>query len=319
MNPYAWRMANASATRPELPELPLADWEATKETLHLWLQIVGKIRLALAPPRNHWWHVTSRVDARGLTTGPIRAPGGPPFQIDFDFVDHRLLVRAADGAAASFDLVDGLSVAAFYDKLQASLRDLGIDVAILGTPYGIATTTPFAEDTAHASYDRDCAASFSQILCWTNDVFEEFAGWYVGKTSPVQLFWHGLDLAVTRFSGRPAAVAETASAVTREAYSHEAISFGFWAGDAKVRIPMYYSYTWPEPADLVKLPLRPAKAGWVETGSTHQARLSYDDVRTAESPRAVLLDFLQSAYEAGAKTAGWDTDALRSHWAPGMS
>jgi Family of unknown function (DUF5996) len=312
-------MASPSAIRPELPELPLAEWEATTETLHLWLQIVGKVRLALAPPRNHWWHVTFRLDARGLTTGPMEAPRGTFFQLDFDFVDHRLLVRTDEGAVESFELVDGLSVAAFYDKLRASLRELGIAVSIRGTPYGIGVTTPFAEDTAHASYDRDCAASFWRTLSWTNDVFEEFAGWYVGKTSPVQLFWHGFDLAVTRFSGRPAPVAETASAVTREAYSHEVISFGFWAGDAKVRVPTYYSYTWPEPPDLVEQALQPAQAGWVETGSTHQARLSYDDVRTDESPRAVLLDFLQSAYEAGAKTAGWDVDALRSHWAPGMA
>jgi hypothetical protein len=146
--------------------------------------------------------------------------------------------------------------------------------------------------------------------------FEEFAGWYLGKTSPVHLFWHGLDLAVTRFSGRPAPVAETASAVTREAYSHEVISFGFWAGDATVPVPTYYSYTWPEPSGLPEQSLRPAQAAWVETGSTHQARIGYDEIRTAESPRRALLDFLQSAYEAGARTAEWDLDGLRSHRAP---
>jgi hypothetical protein len=303
-------------TRPELPELPLAEWEATKDTLHLWLQIVGKVRLALAPPRNHWWHVTLYLDARGLTTGPMQAPGGPVFELDFDFVDHRFVVRTGDGAAQSFELVDGLSVAAFYEKLWTLFRGVGIEVSILGIPYGLPTTTPFAEDTEHASYDRGAATCFWQLLCWTNDVFEEFAGRYVGKTSPVHLFWHGLDLAVTRFSGRTAPVSETADAVTREAYSHEVISFGFWAGDEKVRVPTYYSYTWPEPPGLAEQPLRPARAVWVEIGSTHQARLGYDEVRNAESPRAALLDFLQSAYEAGAKTAGWDVDALASQLRP---
>jgi hypothetical protein len=307
-----------TAAPPKLPELPLAEWEATKETLHIWLQIVGKVRLALAPPRNHWWHATLHLDARGLTTGPMPAPGGTLFQLDFDFVDHRFLVRTAEGAVESFDLVDGLSVAAFDEKLRTILRDLGIEVSILGIPYGMATTTPFAEDIEHASYDRGAATCFWQILSWTNEVFEEFAGWYVGKTSPVQLFWHGLDLAVTRFSGREAPVAETASAVTREAYSHEVISFGFWAGDATVREPTYYSYTWPEPPGLAEQPLRPAQASWVETGSTHQARIGYDDVRTAESPRGALLDFLQSAYEAGATRAKWNLDGLRSHWAPAL-
>jgi hypothetical protein len=311
-------MASPPASRQKLPELPLAEWEATKETLHLWLQIVGKVRLALAPPRNHWWHATLHLDARGLTTGPMLAPGASLVQIDFDFIDHRFLVRTDEGAVESFDLVDGLSVAAFDEKLWTILRDLGISVSILGTPYGLPTTTPFAEDTEHASYDRGAATCFWQILAWTNEVFEEFAGWYVGKTSPVHVFWHGLDLAVTRFSGRSAPVAAIASAVTREAYSHELISFGFWAGDAKVRVPTYYSYTSPEPAGLAEQPLRPARAAWVEIGSTHQARLGYDDVRTAESPRAALLDFLQSAYEAGAKTADWDLDGLRSHWAPAL-
>jgi hypothetical protein len=309
-------MASPRATRTQLPELPLAEWEATKETLHLWLQIAGKVRLALAPTRNHWWHVTLYLDARGLTTGPMQAPAGPVFQFDFDFVDHRFVVRTGDGAAQSFALVDGLSVAAFYEKVWTILRGLGIEVSILGVPYGLATTTPFAEDTEHASYDPGAATCFWQILCWTNDVFEEFSGWYVGKTSPVHLFWHGLDLAVSRFSGRPAPVAETAGAVTREAYSHEVISFGFWAGDEKVRVPTYYSYTWPDPPGLVEQPLRPDQAVWVETGASHQARLGYDEVRTAESPRAALLEFLQSAYEAGAKTADWDVEALRSHEAP---
>jgi hypothetical protein len=311
-------MASHPAAQAELPELPLANWETTKDTLHLWLQIVGKIRLALAPPRNHWWHATLFLDARGLTTRAMRASNGTVFELNFDFVDHRLLVRTSDGAVESFDLVDGLSVAAFHDALFAMLHDLGIEVSIRAEPYGIATTTPFAEDTAHASYDRDCAASFRRILAWTNEVLEEFAGWYLGKTSPVQLFWHGLDLAVTRFSGRPALLAETASAVTREAYSHELVSFGFWAGDASVRVPTYYSYTWPEPSGLPEQPLRPAEAAWVETGSTHQARIGYDDIRTAESPRRALLDFLQSAYEAGARTAGWDLGGLRSHWAPAL-
>ena len=268
----------------QLPELPLTDWEATKRTLHLWAQIVGKIRLASTAPRNHWWNVTLYVDVRGLTTRRMHAPDGDTFQIRFDFVDHRLVVETNAGAVESFDLVDGLSVADFDAKLHDALGRLGIDVAIRELPFGVPMTTPFPEDREHASYDRDAVERFWRILDWTDGVFEEFSGWYCGKTSPVHLFWHSFDLAVTRFGGKRAPAIPGADAVTREAYTHEVVSFGFWAGDDNVREPTYYSYTAPEPDGLRDTQLHPEDALWVEQGSGSLALLRYDAVRTAADP-----------------------------------
>jgi hypothetical protein len=298
----------------ELPPLPLEDSEPTLDTLHLWTQIVGKIRLGTAPPRNHWWHVTLYVDVRGLTTRRIHA-GGTTFQIDFDFVDHRLVVRTARGEMESFALADGLSVADFDTKLHRILRKLGIDVPIREEPYGVPMTTPFPEDREHASYDPDAVARFWRVLDWSDSVFEEFAGWSCAKTSPVHLFWHGLDLAVTRFNGRRAPVNPSADPVSREAYTHEVISFGFWAGDRKVREPTYYSYTAPEPPGLRERPLRPADARWVGERSA-MAQLPYESVRTATDPRKTLLSFLESAYCAGADLGDWDREDLTSSWCP---
>jgi hypothetical protein len=301
-----------------LPPLPLAEWEATKDTLHLWAQIVGKVRMASSPPRNHWWHATLFVDVRGLTTGPIPAPTGVTFRIDFDLVDHRLVVGASDGAIESFPL-EGLSVAGFDERLHATLAQLGIDVAIREIPFGIPVTTPFPDDTEHASYDADAVERFFLALSWTRWVFEEFAGWYCGKTSPVQVFWHSFDLAVTRFSGKRAPAMPAADPVTQEAYSHELISFGFWAGDQRVREPTYYSYTAPEPKRLREQRLAPAAARWLEQDSGSLAVLAYDAVRESADPKATLLTFLESGYQAGAKAAGWDTADLASSWCQGPS
>jgi hypothetical protein len=299
-----------------LPELPLASWEATKETLHLWLQIVGKIRMASSAPRNHWWHVTLYVDVRGLTTRRLHAKNGVTFEIAFDFVEHRLVVETNLGARESFALVDGLSVSAFDEQLHATLARLGVDVAIRESPYGVPMTTPFPDDREHASYDHDFVERFWHILDWTDGVFEEFSGWYCGKTSPVHLFWHSLDLAVTRFGGKRAPTSLDADAVTREAYTHEVVSFGFWAGDQNVREPSYYAYAAPEPAGLRDRPLRPERAVWAAQGAGSIALLPYDVVRTAADPRRELLGFLESAYRAGAGASGWDTVGLMSSWCP---
>jgi Family of unknown function (DUF5996) len=298
-----------------LPPLPLEQWEATKNTLHLWCQIVGKIRMASTAPRNHWWNVTLYVDVRGLTTRRMHAPDGTTFQIDFDFVDHELVVKTARGDRESFALVDGLSVAEFDARLHDLLRRLGVDVAVRESPYGLPTTTPFPDDEADASYDRDAVVRFWRILDWTDTVFEEFAGWFCGKTSPVQLFWHSFDLAVTRFSGRRAPVLPD-DVVDREAYTHEVISFGFWPGDANVREPAYYSYTAPEPPGLRERQLRPNGTRWVEQGAGSLALLPYESVRTADDSRRALLAFLESAYEAGAELAGWNREDLASSWCP---
>ena len=302
--------------QPQLPPLPIESWEDTKDTLHLWSQIVGKVRMASSPPRNHWWHATLYVDVRGLTTRRMHSPGGVTFQIDFDFIDHRLLVRTDAGAIETLDLHDGLSVASFDEELHATLRRLEIDVDIRETPFGVPMTTPFPRDAAHAAYDRDAVERFWKILDWTDSVFEEFAGWYCGKTSPVQLFWHSFDLAVTRFGGKRAPAQPDADAVTREAYSHELVSFGFWAGDQNLRAPSYYSYTAPEPPGLRSQLLRPEEARWTEFGSGSLALLPYEDVRSATDPRTTLLAFLESAYRAGAGLAGWNIDALLSSWCP---
>jgi hypothetical protein len=303
-------------TRPNLPALWLDDWDETKTTLHLWMQIVGKVRLAATAPRNHWWHAPLYVDTRGLTTRRLHATNGSPFEIRFDFIDHRLAIASSSGAVESFDLRDGLSVAAFDEKLHEALGRLGVDVAIQETPYRVAWETPFPADEEHSAYDRAAAERFWMILEWTDSVFEEFAGWYCGKTSPVHLFWHGLDLAVTRFNGRRAPAMPNFNAVDREAYTHEAISFGFWFGDDKVREATYYSYTFPEPDGLREQPLCPDEAVWAEESRSPAAMLPYEAVRAAADPRAALLAFLESTYQAGASLAGWDREDLASSWCP---
>jgi hypothetical protein len=295
-----------------LPALSLHDWEQTKTTLHLWSQIVGKIRMASTPPRNHWWNVPLYVDVRGLTTRRMQAGSGVVFQIDFDFVDHRLVVATNRGGLESFELLDGLSVAQFDESLHAALDGLGIDVAIRKIPFGLSTGTPFPADREHASYDPDAVERFWRILDWTDQVFEEFAGWYSGKTSPVHLFWHSFDLALARFGGRRAPPIPCADLVTREAYSHEVISFGFWPGDENVREPMYYSYTAPEPDGLRGRRLHPDEAFWSTHGGGALALLPYDAVRGAADPRMVLLAFLESAYRAGADASYWDRSELES-------
>jgi hypothetical protein len=305
----------AAAARPDLPELPLEAWEPTKTTLHLWAQIVGKVKLAATAPRNHWWNVPLYLDVRGLTTRRLHQ-GQVSFQIDFDFVDHRLVVRTNGGQQGSFPLRDGLSVAAFDRHLHQLLAQLGVDVAIREDPYGVPMTTPFPADTTHAAYDPVYVRRFFTVLDWVDSVLEEFSGWYCGKQSPVHLFWHGFDLAVTRFSGRRAPARDGADPVTREAYSHEVISFGFWAGDDTMREPAFYSYTAPELPGLVDRPLRPAAAAWRQVYGGSMALLGYDQVRAAHDPRSTLLGFLQSAYDAGVRTAGWDRQELTSSFCP---
>jgi hypothetical protein len=300
--------------RTELPRLPLEEWEATKGTLHLWAQIVGKVRLGLMPRRNHWWNATLYPSARGLTTRrlPVEADN---LEIEIDLTDHRVWARTTASDAA-FDLHDGLSVAGFLDRLVEALDTLGVRVDIRAEPFGVPTTTPFAVDHDHASYDVEAVVRFLHILQWSADVLEEFAGWYCGKSSPVHLFWHGFDLAMSRFSGKRAPIRPDADPVTAEAYSHEVISFGFWAGDRSTPFPAYYSYTAPEPAELSRHVLVPGEAEWVTSGNGSLAVLRYEAVRSAADPKAYLLEFLQSAYEAGASLAGWDLADLATQWCP---
>jgi hypothetical protein len=305
----------AATARPDLPELPLEGWAPTKTTLHLWAQIVGKVKLAATAPRNHWWHVPLYLDVRGLTTRRLHY-GQVSFQIDLDFVDHLLVVRTNRGQQGSFPLQDGLSVAGFDRHLHQLLERLGVDVAIREDPYGVPMTTPFPDDTTHAAYDPTYVRRFWHVLDWVDSVLEEFSGWYCGKQSPVHLFWHGFDLAVTRFSGRRAPPRAGADPVTVEAYSHEVISFGFWAGDDTTPFPAFYSYTAPEPSGLADQPLHPEAAAWRQVYGGSMALLGYDQLRAAHDPRSTLLGFLQSAYDAGVRTAGWDRQELTSSFCP---
>jgi Family of unknown function (DUF5996) len=298
-----------------LPELQLAQWRPTKDTLHLFAQIVGKVRLATTTPRNHWWNAPLYVDVRGLTTRRLHHRG-TTFEITIDLLDHVLAVQTADGRSSTFELGDGVPVADFDRRLHASLRKLGIDVSIKEAPFGVPMTTPFPEDVEHASWDRDALQRYLRIVDWSDAVLEEFSGWFNGKTSPVHVFWHSLDLAVTRFSGRTATTT-AADPVNREAYSHELISFGFWAGDDTVGDAAYYSYTAPEPDGIRDEPL--AVGEWIEFGGGSLAILSYETVRTARDPRTTLLAFCQSAYEAGARLAAWDTTNFESKWCPSPS
>jgi hypothetical protein len=268
--------------------------------------------MATTPPRNHWWNVSLYVDVRGLTTRRMHHRG-TTFEITLDLVDHALVVTAADGRTGEFSLGDGLSVSDFDARLHAMLAGFGIDVEILEEPFGLPMTTPFAKDSEHASWDRDAVERFARILDWSDAVLEEFTGWFCGKTSPVHVFWHGLDLAVSRYSGRPAPPVD-ADRVTQEAYSQEVIAFGFWAGDDNLGDAAYYSYTSPEPDGLRDQPLSAGQ--WIASGSGSLAVLPYETVRTSADPRTTLLAFGQSAYEAGARLAGWDTAGLESSWCP---
>lgn len=292
------------------PDIPLDAWRPTKNTLHLYLQIVGKIRLAMHPPVNHWWHVPLYVSPRGLTTRAIPHRGGS-FEIEFDFKDHKLVLRTSDGRVEDFALYDELTVADFYSSVMVNLAKLGIEPKIKAEPYDTISTTPFADDVEHKSYDKEYIARAHQTLVAVDDILEEFRGRFTGKSTPVHLFWHSFDLALTRFSGKKAPPIKGANMVTREAYSHEVISFGFWFGDDKsVPAPAFYSYTAPEPAGLTEEPLQPATASW-NTEKGAMALLMYDDARNSADPRKTVLDFLESAYRAGATRAGWDVGSFR--------
>lgn len=288
------------------PSLPLEEWKDTYATLHMWTQIVGKVRLTLSPPVNHWWQVPLYVTARGLTTSaiPYRTRS---FQIDFDFIDHQLLINTSAAETKTIALVPR-SVADFYQELMATLRSLGIEVEIHAKPDEVQNPIPFAEDYEHASYDPEYANRFWRILVQADRVFTEFRSRFIGKCSPVHFFWGSFDLAVTRFSGRRAPEREGADPITREAYSHEVISHGFWPGGGAIKGAAFYSYTAPAPAGLDKAVIRPREAFYSQEMS--EFLLMYDDVRQADSPDTALMEFLQSTYEAGANLAKWDRASL---------
>jgi hypothetical protein len=293
------------------PGLPLQAWSDTYATLHLWTQIVGKIRLAQTPWTNHSWHVTLYVTARGLTTGSIPY-GTRAFQIDFDFIAHELQIRCDDRRVAGFPL-EAQSVASFYRRLKAEMKKLGLEVKINPKPNEVADATRFDQDEAHAAYDPYYAGRFWRVLLQSDRIFKIFRARFIGKCSPVHFFWGAPDLAVTRFSGRlapahPGGVPNLPDRVAREAYSHEVSSCGFWPGGGPAAYPAYYSYAYPEPEGFAKVPIKPATAYY--NTDLREFILPYDEVRQANSPEDTLLDFLQTTYEAAAKLAHWDRASL---------
>lgn len=291
---------------PRWPALPLDAWEPTRATLHMWTQIVGKIRLALTPPVNHWWQVPLYVSAQGLTTSLIPC-GAKSFEILFDFVRHVLLIQKSDGTSRSLKLA-AMSVADFDGEVMAMLRAMDIAVTIWPVPVEIPNPIRFDQDSAHAAYDADAVNRFWRILMSADAVLKEFRGGFLGKCSPVHFFWGSFDLAVTRFSGRRATLRPDADAITREAYSHEVSSVGWWPGDDTVREPAFYSYAAPEPAGYSNWPVQPA-AAFYHPGMS-QFILHYDDVRQAADPREAVLAFCRSTYEGAATLGKWDRSEL---------
>ena len=293
------------------PELPYAAWKETCETLQLWTQVVGKVRLSLTPWLNHSWHVTLQVTARGLATPPI-AYAGRDFTIEFDFIDHVLWLRTSDGHVRQL-MLKPMTVAEFYADVMVALRELGIAVRINEMPNEIPGAVPFPDDRAHAAYDRVFAEKFWRVLLRSHEVFSHFRTGFLGKVSPVHFFWGSFDLAVTRFSGRrapphPGGVPGLPDAVAREAYSHEVSSAGFWPGGGPIDYPAFYSYAYPAPAGFAAAKVAPAEAFFSK--ELGEFILPYDAVRTAGEPEAALMAFLQSTYDAAADLAKWDRGNL---------
>jgi hypothetical protein len=293
------------------PELPYAAWKDTYATLHLWTQMVGKIRLAQTPWLNHSWHVVLYVSARGLTTSAIPY-GDRTFQLDFDFLNHVLLASTDDGSVRQMGLFPR-SVAEFYADLMQSLAELGIEIHISEMPNELLEPIRFSEDRTHASYDPDYVQRLWRILLQVERVLYEFRTAFIGKCSPVHFFWGSFDLAVTRFSGRraplhPGGVPYLSDAVAQEAYSHEVSSAGFWPGNEVIPYPAFYSYAYPEPSGFAQAPIRPAEAFYSE--DLREYILPYEAVRSADDPDQALLDFLTSTYEAAASLGKWDRAVL---------
>jgi Family of unknown function (DUF5996) len=288
------------------PALPLAEWKDTCDTLHMWTQIVGKVRLELSPHLNQWWEVPLYVSARGLTTSPIPCPKGI-FEVEFDFMDHKLDIVTSWNQTRTMRLFTR-TVAGFYREFMDALHSAGIEVKIWPMPVEVPNPIRFDQDVTHARYDPACAHRFWRILVTLSTIFEEFRARFIGKASRVQFFWGSFDLAATRFSGRRAPERPGADSITREAYSHEEISAGWWPGSGDVAAPAFYAYAAPEPTGFRESPIRPKEAFY--DAKLGEFLLLYDEVRRAADPKAMLMDFLESTYDAGATLGKWDRAAL---------
>ena len=307
--------AQFRSKREDWPELNYNDWSETVTTLHMFSQVVGKTRMVNSPWTNHSWHVPLYITARGLTTSVIHHLGGS-FEIQFDFIDHKLAVQTDSGQQRNLTL-EGVSVATFYETLMSTLQDLGLSTTIHTTPSEIADATPFEEDTDSDAYDRDAVSRFFKALNQIDRVFKEFRASFIGKSSPVHFFWGSFDMAVTRFSGRdapvhPGGVPNFPDWVAQEAYSHEVSSAGFWPGTG-LGYAAFYSYAYPAPHGFSDAAIKPDAAEW--SSDLGEFLLSYDAVRNSESPDDTLLEFLQSTYAAAADLAGWDRDVLEKDFA----
>jgi hypothetical protein len=288
------------------PPLPLGEWRDTYRTLHMWTQIVGKVRMVLSPPMNHWWHVSLYVNSRGLTTGPVPYPPGV-FEIQFDFVDHVLRISTSEGTAAS-RILRAESVADFYNGFREALASLGIEVEINLKPQEVGDALTFDQDHANGAYDARYAHRVWRILLSSSTVMQRFRGKFLGKCSPPHFFWGSFDLACSRYSGRLAPPRK--GVISGPAYSHEVCSAGFWPGGGAVEDPAYYCYAVPAPADFAKAVIRPAAAGW--NPQLSEFLLMYDDVRKADSPEDTLYQFLESTWDAAARLGNWDRAALEA-------
>ncbi|QVQ51604.1 hypothetical protein J4H86_22920 [Spiractinospora alimapuensis] len=293
------------------PPIPLEEWEGTKQTLHRFLQIIGKVRLEHSVRRNHWWHVPYHLTGQGITTRPMGLEDGNPiFTVDFDFVRHRVVANTLEGAEGSFPLT-GHTVGTFYSEVMDLLGGLGVKPSI-NHPYPFDlpdADRPFEQDNEHHTYVPQHANRYWRVLSQVAMVLERFAADYSGKVSPVHHFWHTFDIAMTRFHDMHISQPRDAGSVIREAYSRDVVSFGFWFGDDTIPEPTFYSYTAPEPEGLTNAPLPPG-ARWMASGHGHLAVLPYNTAREAANPRAAVLDFYQAAYTAGANLLGWNQAAL---------
>jgi Family of unknown function (DUF5996) len=301
MTPDVRRARELNDSPDSWPSLPLESWEPTRATLHMWTQIVGKVRLAFTPLVNHWWNVPLYVSPRGLTTSSMPY-GDLIIEIEFDFISHQLVLRKSDGNSSSIALAPK-SVADFYAEFFAMLHSQGIDTKIWKMPVEIADPIPFDEDRTHASYDREAVHKFWRILASSSDVFHDFRALFIGKSSPVHFFWGSFDLALTRFSGRRAPAKPGADRITREAYSHEVSSVGFWPGSGNVKEPSYYSYASPEPTGFSEYHVAPPPASYRKDMGEYL--LPYEAVRTSAYPTTTLFQFCQTTYEAAAENAKW--------------
>jgi len=297
----------------KLPELSYLDNEQKKLTLHLFFQILGKIRMCFTPRKNHWWYISLYLNEKGFTTGVIPINDGfDSFTIHLNTFQNTCEIAKSTGEVRSFALFEGLAVATFYNKLINFLEDLGIQAKINGTPYDLNIDKRFSEITDIHHYEKEYSNTFWRTFLWVDAVFKEFSGRFYGKTCPVHLYWHSMDLAVTRFSGKKApAMPKEARTSDKDAYTHECISFGFWAGDDKMQEPAFYSYTYPAPQGLEKKSIKPKNANWVMNNNSPMAVLTYAELIKEDEPKKVLLEFLESAYQAGAELAGWDIKELR--------